>query len=84
MLLVKTEKTIFNFKDSLTLSWWRSPSYRNQFTDFQSKPMDWFLYDRDLRHEIVKTTIFNYIAILKLHLWNILEQQYVHRSTKTM
>ena len=46
--------------------------------------MDWFLYDRDLRHEIVKTTIFNYIAILKLHLWNILEQQYVHRSTKTM
>ena len=29
-------------------------SYRNQSIDFQSKSMDRFLYDRDLRHERVK------------------------------
>ena len=51
--------------------------------------MDWFLYDKDLRHEIYCNlqryiTIFNYIVALKLHIWNILEQQYVHRSTMTM
>ena len=82
--MVEKEKqySISKKKNSLTLSWWWSPSYRKQSIDFQSKPVDWFLYDRDLRHEIVKTTIFNYIAILKLHLWNILEQQYIHRSTK--
>ena len=34
----------------LTFSWRRSVSYRNQ-----SESMDWFLYDRDLRHERVKT-----------------------------
>ena len=26
-------------------------SYRNRFMDLQSKSMDLFLYDRDLRHE---------------------------------
>ena len=31
-----------------------SLSYRNQPIDLQSKSMDWFLYDRDLRHERVK------------------------------
>ena len=39
----------------LTLSWRRSLSYRNQSIDIQSTPIDWFLYDRDLRHERVKT-----------------------------
>ena len=38
----------------LTLSWRSSPYYRNQSTDLLCKPMDWFLYDRDLRHERVK------------------------------
>ena len=37
----------------LTLSWRRSLSYRNQSIDLQSKSMDRFLYDRDLRHERV-------------------------------
>ena len=41
----------FRFYWSLTLSWRRSVSYRNQSIDLQSKLMDWFLYDRDLRHE---------------------------------
>ena len=37
----------------LTLSWRRFLSYRNQSTDLLSKSMDWFLYDRNLRHERV-------------------------------
>ena len=29
------------------------PITRNQFIDLQSKSMDWFLYNRDIRHKIV-------------------------------
>ena len=29
------------------------PTYRNQPIDLQSKSVDWFLYDRDLRYEKV-------------------------------
>ena len=43
---------------SLTLSWWRSLSHRNQFIDFLCKSMDWFLYDSDLRHAKVKCFFF--------------------------
>ena len=39
---------------SLTLSWWRSLPYSNQSTNLQCKSMDWFLHDRELRHERVK------------------------------
>ena len=39
---------------TLTLSWRRPLSYRNQSIDLQSKSMDWFLYDDGLRHERVK------------------------------
>ena len=35
---------------SLTFSWRRSPSYRNQSIKLQCKSMDCFLYDKDLRH----------------------------------
>ena len=42
----------------LTLSWWRSLSYRNQAIDFLCKSVDWFLYDRDLHHERVKAIKF--------------------------
>ena len=42
----------------LTLSWRRSLSYRNQSIDLQSKSMNWFLYDRDLRHERVNTFLW--------------------------
>ena len=42
------------FADFLTLLGRRSLSYRNQSIDLQSKSMDWFLQDRDLRHERVK------------------------------
>ena len=40
----------------LTLLWGGSLSYIYQFTDLQSKSIDWFLYDRDLRHERVTFT----------------------------
>ena len=39
----------------LTLSWRDFPSYRNQFIDLQSKSIDCFLYDRELRHERVNS-----------------------------
>ena len=38
----------------LTLSRRRPISYRNQSINFQSKSMDWFLYDIDLSREIFK------------------------------
>ena len=33
------------------------PIYRNQTTDFQRKLVDWFSYDRDLRHEKVSALL---------------------------
>ena len=46
---------VLNFRlNALTLSWRRSLSCRNQSIDLQSKSMDWFPYDRDLRQERVK------------------------------
>ena len=40
--------------DSLTLSWWRSISDRNESI---CKLMEWFLCNRELRHERVKVSI---------------------------
>ena len=37
----------------LTLLWWRSLSYRNQFFDLLCKSMDRFFYVRNLRRERV-------------------------------
>ena len=42
------------FWKPLTLSWRRSLPYKYQFIDLACKSMDWFLYDKDLRHERVK------------------------------
>ena len=39
---------------ALTLSWRRPLSYRNQSIDLLCKSVDWFLYDKILRHERVK------------------------------
>ena len=38
----------------LTLSWRRLLSYRNQSIDLRSKSVDWFLYDKDPRHQRVE------------------------------
>ena len=47
-------------------SWRRFLTYRNQSIYFQSKSMNWFLRDRDLRHERVKkdlgTSVFLWIS----------------------
>ena len=42
---------ITNWRLSLTLSWRRPLSYRNQSIDLLCKSMDWFLYDNGPRHE---------------------------------
>ena len=39
---------------SLTLLLQKSLTYWNQSINLQSKSMDWFLYDKDVRHERVK------------------------------
>ena len=43
---------------SLTLSWWKFLSHRNQFIDLLCILINWFLYDRDLRHEIINNINF--------------------------
>ena len=56
----------------LTLTW-RSLSYRNQSTDLQRKSTDWFLYDRELRHERVKILKHTrYYQLILLILYSIL------------
>ena len=50
---------------SITLLWRRSLSYRNQSIDLQSKSMDLFLYDRDLRHEKDKLKSEEYLNVVK-------------------
>ena len=52
----------------LTLSWQRSVSYRNQFIDLQSKSIDWFLYDKGIRHERVNLKLC--IRIINRYLHN--------------
>ena len=37
--------------------------YRNQPTELQSKSMDWFLYDRVLRHERVKSSCLKMLEV---------------------
>ena len=53
---------------SLTLSRRRPLSYRNQSIDLLCKPMDWFLYDNGLRHQIfgkcVHSQISDYFEII--------------------
>ena len=54
--------TAYDF--NLTLSWRTSLSYRNQFIDLLYKSMNWFLYDRDLRHE--RVNLHNLMKLWKL------------------
>ena len=53
-------------KEGLTLSWRMFLLYRNQSIDLLCKPMDWFLCDRDIRHEKV-----NRVLKLKSSVYNI-------------
>ena len=45
----------------LTLSWWRSLSYRGHSFDLLCKSMDWLLNDTDLRNERVNSKISSFI-----------------------
>ena len=62
-------KTIFSdvftycLSQKINFSWRRSLSYRNQSIDLQSKAVDWFLYDRDLRHERVRERNLDVITL---------------------
>ena len=49
----------------LTLSWRRSLSCRNHLIDLQNKSLDWFPFDRDFRHEMVKGLIKSVILFLQ-------------------
>ena len=66
--LVSLEYTILRliYLASLTLSWRRPLSYRNQSIDLLHKLMDWFLYYNCLRHERIKLSdsIWQYNLIL--------------------
>ena len=70
---IESVKSKFEFmfleQKSLTLSWRRPLLYRNQSINLQSKSMDWFVYDNDLRNEIINTrthgTMLTRIRIVK-------------------
>ena len=55
--LVVVESLFVPNKEVWILSWRRFLSFRNQSFDLLCKSMDWFLYDRNLRHERVKEMI---------------------------
>ena len=63
----------FKGSKTLTLSWRRPLSYRNQSTDLQSKSTDRFLYDNGLHHERVNACVFRSSpTITKLvAIWNM-------------
>ena len=61
------------FGSSLTLSWRRPLSYRNQSIDLLHKSMDWFLYDNGLRHERVKCFCYKMPNTLVLLSYNVTE-----------
>ena len=54
---VKTDSQCMWMKSILNLSWRRSLLYRNQSIVLQNKWMDWFLYDKNLRHERVNALL---------------------------
>ena len=64
-----------NTETYLTLSWRGSLSHRNQSIDLHSKSMDWFLYDRHLCHERVKTmsNIYELKAVNYFHKISIID-----------
>ena len=71
-------------KKSSTLSRRRSLAYRNQSIYLQTKSMDWFLYDRQLRHKDLNTTFFTSLCstseMLLTHFSPLL---YFYNSLKT-
>ena len=56
---LKTFSTVWLFHDGGPYHYW------NQSIDLQSKPMDYFQYDRDIRHESVKQCFVFIIYLLR-------------------
>ena len=54
---------------SLTHSWWRPLSYRNQVIDFLLKSLNWFLYNMGLHHERVRFNNYSFSSFSICH-WN--------------
>ena len=61
-----------NATGSLTLSWRRPLSYRNQSIDLLGKSMDWFLYDNGVRRERVYESIYLFMPSFKAGKVNLL------------
>ena len=49
------------WRASWLFQWRRSLSYRNQTIDFENKSVDWFLYDRGIRHDRVHPLLLTFI-----------------------
>ena len=64
----------------MTVPWRRSLSYRNQASDRQSKSINWFLYDRDLRHQRVNGVSINQIVQFSISLECIKKLLYISIS----
>ena len=58
---VRTDSRCMWMKSVLNLLWWRFILYRNYSIDLQNKSMNWFLYDKNPRHERVNALLFAYI-----------------------
>ena len=56
-------KGLLSWSDFLNSFMTESVSYKNQSIDLLCKSMDWFLYDRDLRHERVNWRVINDITV---------------------
>ena len=56
-------KGLLSWSDFLNSFMTESVSYKNQSIDLLFKSMDWFLYDRDLRHERVNWRVINDITV---------------------
>ena len=68
---------LFVNASGLTLSWRRSSSYRNQSIDLGCKSINWFLYDRGLRHKRVKG-LMPYFLVLSLVVICLLPSRQLH------
>ena len=55
---LRTDSQCLWMKSVFNLSWRRSLLYRNQSNDLQNESVDWFLYDKNHRHEIVDALLF--------------------------
>lgn len=58
-----------NHSGSLTFSWRRSLSSRNQSNDLHSKSGGWFLYNRSLSHERVKAFFAAIKSVFRFFKW---------------